>query len=143
MDDLKLKANKALDCIAGGLASVECGDTTESLTAIADIARYIGWLEGQLMSKNSLPPISMPSPFAPKPPFEPGDSPFKPFSYPEPKFADGTTTDGAKLEVFPKGLLDGNPSLCPFDTPGGCNAAACYNSTVKCNSRDKDGNPMY
>lgn len=34
-------------------------------------------------------------------------------------------------------------SQCCFDTSEGCTALACFNSSQKCNSKDKNGNPLY
>jgi len=34
-------------------------------------------------------------------------------------------------------------SQCQFDTSLGCTALVCYDSSQKCNSKDKKGNPLY
>jgi hypothetical protein len=38
---------------------------------------------------------------------------------------------------------DPAPAVCEFDSADGCGAMACYNSQIKCNSRDNKGNPIY
>lgn len=57
MEDLKQKAEKAIEEICGHL------NTPTGCATLSDITRYIGWLEGRLLSLNTTKPINVSSPF--------------------------------------------------------------------------------